>query len=554
MSIHEPNLTSQDFEDAQNKSSPAGHKSSGSIVSRISTAPGARPVSSDTCTTVSAACSDTGSARSGTGHGANIPSGTAADASANVSGDTPSAVSIGSATGAEGEDLQKMEQNAALLGKAMEGMLKDAFAEAVVNAALGDGGGESLTGNVQARLQALLSGKPDHGKPDHGNNTTEGTDSAAVQSTNDAGGAQCAGQSKGSADACTGCEANIAKRSEQNHEHQDGEAEVVSGDDFVENQDTAAVIKKKLPQLELYTREQLKAVREHIEKVFGPIYLQVEDAGTEHIRCDIVIIKDSKAPSLDSRSSEPEGKDAASESGCAAPEGKYAAAESSSSEPEGKDDTSAADGSATRSQDQAQVSKDTEAGDSHPGGVQYLVTKGMGAHKMPVPEEFADLKLNRCELYMALPGSWDLEKDSEESTWPISLLNVLSRLPVMYDSWLAQGHLITFPEDENYAPGTSFAGAIILNHAPEINNGHKPTLDEGAALHLSLPAASDGSSGEDEVVNFYQVIPLYAEEIAYAESYSARTLIRLMPPSSYIADASRPLTHLRRPKRSQGPL
>ena len=60
--------------------------------------------------------------------------------------------------------------------------------------------------------------------------------------------------------------------------------------------------------------------------------------------------------------------------------------------------------------------------------------------------------------------------------------------------------------------------------------------------------------GEDEVVNFYQVIPLYAEEIAYAESYSARTLIRLMPPSSYIADASRPLTHLRRPKRSQGPL
>ncbi|MCK0534724.1 MULTISPECIES: suppressor of fused domain protein [unclassified Anaerobiospirillum] len=526
MSIHEPNLTSQDFEDAQNKSSPEGHKSSGSIVSRISRAPGARPVSSDTCTTVSADSSDTTSARSGTGHGANIPSGTAADASANVSGDTPSAVSIGSAAGAEGEDLQKMEQNAALLGKAMEGMLKDAFAEAVVNAALGDGGGESLTGNVQARLQALLSGNPYPGKPDHGNNTTEGTDSAAVQRTNDAGGAQCAGQSKGSADACTGCDAHIAKCSEQNHEHQDGEAEVVSGDDFVENQDTAAVIKKKLPQLELYTREQLKAVREHIEKVFGPIYLQVEDAGTEHIRCDIVIIKDSKAPSSDS----------------------------SSSEPEGKDETSAADGSATRSQGQAQVSKDTDAGDSHSGGVQYLVTKGMGAHKMPVPEEFADLRLNRCELYMALPGSWDLEKDSEESTWPISLLNVLSRLPVMYDSWLAQGHLITFPEDENYAPGTSFAGAIILNHAPDINNGHKPALDEGAALHLSLPAASDGSSGEDEVVNFYQVIPLYAEEIAYAESYSARTLIRLMPPSSYIADASRPLTHLRRPKRSQGPL
>ena len=540
MSIHEPNLTSQDFEDAQNKSSPAGHNSSGSIVSRISRAPGARPVSSDTGTTVSAASSDTDSARSVIGHGANIPSGTAFSASANAGGDTSSAVSSSSATGAEGEDLQKMEQNAALLGKAMEGMLKDAFAEAVVNAALGDGRGESLTGNVQARLQALLSGKPDPGKPDLGNNTTEGTDSAAVHRTNDAGGAQCVGQSKGSADACSASEAHIAKHGEQNHEHQDGEAEVVSGDDFVENQDTAAVIKKKLPQLELYTREQLKAVREHIEKVFGPIYLQVEDAGTEHIRCDIVIIKDSKAPS--------------SGSGCAAPEDKDAASESSSSDPEVKDDTSVADGSATRSQDQALVSKDTEAGDSHSGGVQYLVTKGMGAHKMPVPEEFADLRLNRCELYMALPGSWDLEKDSEESTWPISLLNVLSRLPVMYDSWLAQGHLITFPEDENYAPGTTFAGAIILNHAPEINNGHKPALDEGAALHLSLPAASDGSSGEDEVVNFYQVIPLYAEEIAYAESYSARTLIRLMPPSSYIADASRPLTHLRRPKRPQGPL
>ena len=220
-----------------------------------------------------------------------------------------------------------------------------------------------------------------------------------------------------------------------------------------------AEIKKHLPNLELYTQVQLKAVKEHIEQCFGPIYLQVEDSQTDHIKCDIDIIKPSK---------------------------------------------------------------------NQEGACQYLVTKGMGAHKMPVPDEFKALNLDRAELYLALASDWNLEAEEEQDNWPITLLSVLSRLPFVYDSWMAQGHIISFPQDEDYAPGTNYAGAILLNHAQDSSYG----LELDNLGHI----------------NFYQVVLLYQEEIDYAEQYSARTLMKLMDKSAYVCSKDRALTKLRKPK------
>ena len=41
-----------------------------------------------------------------------------------------------------------------------------------------------------------------------------------------------------------------------------------------------------------------------------------------------------------------------------------------------------------------------------------LVTMGMGAHQMNVPEELAEYKLERAELAIALPKDWKLDEES----------------------------------------------------------------------------------------------------------------------------------------------
>ncbi|MCK0514996.1 suppressor of fused domain protein [Anaerobiospirillum sp. NML120448] len=321
---------------------------------------------------------------------------------------------------------QEMLAQGELLGKAMQGMLKDAFAEAVVNAALGDGKEADINQNIHSKLQALLTGQASKEQ-------TAAKEEAQVSKSE-----QVLEQAL---DPATAQEQEQAQAQEQ-----DKSAQI-------------AEIKKHLPNLELYTQVQLKAVKEHIEQCFGPIYLQVEDSQTDHIKCDIDIIKPSE---------------------------------------------------------------------NQEGACQYLVTKGMGAHKMPVPDEFKALNLDRAELYLALASDWNLESEEEQENWPITLLSVLSRLPFVYDSWMAQGHIISFPQDEDYAPGTNYAGAILLN----------PAQDSSYGLELD-------NLGH---INFYQVVLLYQEEIDYAEQYSARTLMKLMDKSAYVCSKDRALTKLRKPK------
>ena len=323
---------------------------------------------------------------------------------------------------------QEMLAQGELLGKAMQGMLKDAFAEAVVNAALGDGKEADINQNIHSKLQALLTGQ------------------ASKEQTAAKEEAQVSKSEQVLEQALDPATAQEQEQEQAQAQEQDKSAQI-------------AEIKKHLPNLELYTQVQLKAVKEHIEQCFGPIYLQVEDSQTDHIKCDIDIIKPSE---------------------------------------------------------------------NQEGACQYLVTKGMGAHKMPVPDEFKALNLDRAELYLALASDWNLESEEEQENWPITLLSVLSRLPFVYDSWMAQGHIISFPQDEDYAPGTNYAGAILLN----------PAKDSSYGLELD-------NLGH---INFYQVVLLYQEEIDYAEQYSARTLMKLMDKSAYVCSKDRALTKLRKPK------
>ena len=156
-----------------------------------------------------------------------------------------------------------------------------------------------------------------------------------------------------------------------------------------------------------------------------------------------------------------------------------------------------------------------------------LVTMGMGAHLMNVPQELAENKLERAELMLALPPTWQLDKDSlqdERWYWPIRLLKSSARLPITNNTWLGWGHTIGLNEDDFYADNTRFCGVILT-------------------CPLGCPEGSEyctRPSGDD--VNFYQLTPLYAEEIEYKCAKGAEALLDLMAAAEmdFVVDINRP--------------
>ena len=152
-----------------------------------------------------------------------------------------------------------------------------------------------------------------------------------------------------------------------------------------------------------------------------------------------------------------------------------------------------------------------------------LVTMGMGAHRMNVPEELAEYKLERAELAIALPPDWKLDRESMEDErwyWPIRLLRVLARLPIVSDTWLGFGH--TMDNEEDFAKGTKLCAAILTG----------PQGTEDGSEVCTLP------SGEE--VNFYQVIPLYREELEYKLEHDADALIEELAQVSFVVRPDRP--------------
>ena len=153
-----------------------------------------------------------------------------------------------------------------------------------------------------------------------------------------------------------------------------------------------------------------------------------------------------------------------------------------------------------------------------------LVTMGMGAHRMNVPEELAEYKLERAELAIALPSDWKLDEESlknERWYWPIGLLKVLARLPIVEDTWLGFGH--TMDKQSPFAEDTELCGALLA--------GPQDIVWKGGEVCV-LP------SGEE--VNFYQVIPLYRDELEYKLARGAEELLERLGAVGFVVDPERP--------------
>ena len=151
-----------------------------------------------------------------------------------------------------------------------------------------------------------------------------------------------------------------------------------------------------------------------------------------------------------------------------------------------------------------------------------LVTMGMGTHRMNVPEELAEYKLERAELAIALPADWKLDQESmqdERWYWPIRLLKVLARLPIASDTWLGFGH--TMDNEEDFAKNTELCAALLTG----------PQGTEDGSEVCTLPGG--------EEVNFYQVIPLYRDELEYKMEQDADALLNKMRGISFVVNPTR---------------
>lgn len=141
-----------------------------------------------------------------------------------------------------------------------------------------------------------------------------------------------------------------------------------------------------------------------------------------------------------------------------------------------------------------------------------LVTMGMGAAQMPVPEGYEDLA--RAELLINLPADWRLDEEAlrdEKWYWPIRFLKFMARAPLGGEVYHAWGSTMEFDDIESFDESTKLCAAITLS----------PGVFGEPSYECKLPGG--------EVVNFYQAIPLYKEELAYKVEHGVDKLLEKCP-------------------------
>jgi hypothetical protein len=125
-----------------------------------------------------------------------------------------------------------------------------------------------------------------------------------------------------------------------------------------------------------------------------------------------------------------------------------------------------------------------------------LVTSGVSDEPMNVPEGMEEFR--RAELLMALPRHWPLTQEDfkrEENYWPVRWLKQIGRLPHEYNTWIGWGHSIPNGDPAEPIANTDFIGVMV-------------TPAQWLPMEFFQLTANDG-----EKISFYELVPLYQEEI-----------------------------------------
>jgi hypothetical protein len=139
-----------------------------------------------------------------------------------------------------------------------------------------------------------------------------------------------------------------------------------------------------------------------------------------------------------------------------------------------------------------------------------FITSGMSDQPMTVPEGAE--AFDRAELMLCLPASWKVDEDAfknDENYWPIWWLKRLARFPHEYQTWLGWGH--TVPNGDPPRPftkSTDLCCMLLL----------QPVLTPEAFSQLHVRGTT---------INFYAVLPLYAEEMQLKLNAGTNALLDL---------------------------
>lgn len=137
-----------------------------------------------------------------------------------------------------------------------------------------------------------------------------------------------------------------------------------------------------------------------------------------------------------------------------------------------------------------------------------LVTMGAGAYKMKIPEKWQKYDLDYAEYVIYLPKEWDINSGDEKDYWPIRLLKDVARLSIWCDTWLGYGHTTQADEEGSpYASNTRF-NSVILKFAENKKGDIRMIMSSG------------------KVINFYEIIPLYPEELRFKMENDAGALFQ----------------------------
>jgi len=141
---------------------------------------------------------------------------------------------------------------------------------------------------------------------------------------------------------------------------------------------------------------------------------------------------------------------------------------------------------------------------SHKRNFATLITCGMGARKMKVPEGKGLDEYARAELIICLPPDWDFKQMDEKWSWPVLAVKALSRFPLDTEGWLGYGCTVDFCHP--MSRDNEQCGALMT----------MAYGDKGCEV-CTLPGG--------EKVWFYQVIPVFREEMQFKEKHGVKRLI-----------------------------
>ena len=150
-----------------------------------------------------------------------------------------------------------------------------------------------------------------------------------------------------------------------------------------------------------------------------------------------------------------------------------------------------------------------------------LVTMGAGAYKMNIPKELKGDVCDRAEYVIFLPKDWDLESTDEEFYWPIRMMKKIARLTVNTEDWLGFRHTVNLTGDGSpVAENTKFNSCVLL-----------PSLGKEGQYVEPLKLGLFGKK-----VAFFQIYPLYQEELEFKLDHSFDELIDKIEADGEITD------------------